>query len=930
MPSKNTYKSYETMSTPEKMKMMEAHAAESCDSESCDSMDAPIERGSRLKSHGFFGYPPYMALLLLMELCERFSFYGIRSVLAVYFTQQLGYTQSESTKIYHAYIVACYITPIIGGIIADQYWGKYKTILLLSIVYAAGNGVVSFASTLPQGSEGGSAQILFTFLGLGLVALGTGGIKPCVSAFCGDQLDPNDKVRRERFFTIFYACINLGAIVSSYLTPSLRQTSCMGKESCYPMAFGVPSILMFVALALFIAGSKLYIRNKVRSNVCTKFIKTVAGVNPNASRDFKRESARMIKIFKIILPMSIFWAVFDQAGSTFTYQAAQLDKSIIKPLRSILFMPSGWLLEDQIEAMNPIILLTLIPVFNVIIYPLISTVYKMTALRKMTLGLAINCLVCVFAGWLQLKIDQDFTYVMPEYNHNSKIANATFVFQVQYKQHYSGDEEHKNKWAEEQAHVNLHLRNMDLYDSDMFERPKNATIVANQLIRNNGVASPRYWSWHGDIERQRESITNPEDFQSRLSDKLSCSKAWRADLPHIEYTGHDRIDYASTKQERDVDADASRVFYNLPAGSFTKILIYPNGHMFPVDVPVERPKQGRSNLYFYTRQENVGTMCKHHGESFYKNRLFCKNDNDYSFEREEKYIPCIATDESSAELKKLTFEQNKTETDFTYSRCEIEGGEKGAERSKIAHIGYPAEKYEARADNLWFPEHHVGEVLPWAEGLTTEKRAAAKLYRTTFRIPLKSKCWYFKDRQNYSMQTTADFLEKGEEMDIGVNGIYSKVDFTNPTAEDYQPGETDFSPIVTDMQPLQYSVLWQMLLYFLSTSAEILISISGLEYSYAQAPKSMKAVASSLWLLPVTIGNVYVMYVSSFYYFKTHAYKIHRFNTVVAAFITVLYMWIASNYVTSEEEEEQEKERLKKEGELDESKADEFLFGEKH
>merc|ERR1712139_1587 len=104
---------------------------------------------------------------------------------------------------------------------------------------------------------------------------------------------------------------------------------------------------------------------------------------------------------------------------------------------------------------------------------------------------------------------------------------------------------------------------------------------------------------------------------------------------------------------------------------------------------------------------------------------------------------------------------------------------------------------------------------------------------------------------------------------------------------------------------------WQVLLYTLSTASEILISISGLEYTYAQAPMSMKAVVSSLWLLPVSLGNLVAQEV---YVFKCHAWKIHRFNTFFSIFGTLVYIWMAKRYKSVEEEEAEELKR--REGKL--------------
>lgn len=909
----NTYKSYDSMKmTPDgKSKMVEA--ADDCESSDyCSSKDEPMERGS-FKTGGFFGYPPYMILLLLMELCERFAFYGIRSVLAIFFTRQLGYTQSQGTMIYHGYIVACYTTPILGGIIADQYWGKYKTILVLSIVYALGNGVISIASAMTEKTMG---QQIFTFAGLGLVALGTGGIKPCVSAFCGDQLDPNDKPKREQFFTVFYMCINIGAMISSYMTPTLRQDPCMGKDTCYPLAFGVPSVLMFVSLILFIMGTKLYIKNKSRSNVFTQCVKTIAGVNPKATREFKLDSKRVVKIFKIIAPIFFFWAIFDQAGSVFTYQAGQLDKSIYSNLaRRILFMPEGWLQEDQIEAMNPIILLTLIPIFNVIIYPAVSTIWKLTALRKMSIGLFVNVIVCLFGWWFQKRIDKNFTYVYPEYNKKSSIASATFVFQVQYQK--DGPD---TTYMSDRAYTHLGFENMDAYDWDAFDGDaKNGNGVANELIRENGQYSPRFWTWFNNTDRQHESIVDADNYNSRLVDKLGCSKSWAKDLPHIKYTGHSDLKVKDTEWSTHDDyrgayfgkPQGSKFRGNekflFPAGKYTKVLIYPNGQLFLVDVPVLRPKQGRSYLNFYTQQKNVSS------KEYFWDKFYCQNTKNYEFKRVEDYTPC---------LERKGKDDVQTGPEYSKHQCESDGGKVGDTISKYYNLTMKNDKgekgdlpikYDKKngENDLYLPEAIYTPVPTWPLSMRTRLNNRSivddsKLYRTTFMIPLGSECW-LKDG---SKADSATFTEETA-INIGANAVYSMVDYTLPgEIKNSTENTTKWQETPTvDMTPLTEPVIWQFLLYLLCTSAEILISISGLEYSYAQAPQSMKSMVSSLWLLPVCMGNIYVMWLSSFYYFKTHAYKVHRFNAFLGTLVAIGYIFLSKAYVTSEDEAKAEEKR---------------------
>merc|ERR1712167_51768 len=142
------------------------------------------------------------------------------------------------------------------------------------------------------------------------------------------------------------------------------------------------------------------------------------------------------------------------------------------------------------------------------------------------------------------------------------------------------------------------------------------------------------------------------------------------------------------------------------------------------------------------------------------------------------------------------------------------------------------------------------------------------------------------------------------DLNIHTSGLYSIVDFESNSTKNKRNWAKRMNE---DVKALKHTFGWQFVLYCISTASEIMISVSGLEYTYAQAPKSMKAVVSSLWLLPVFLGNMYDIYMGTVIDFKRHAFKIHKFNVYFAIFATFVFMWIASKYVSAEEEEEERK-----------------------
>ncbi|GMR53790.1 hypothetical protein PMAYCL1PPCAC_23985, partial [Pristionchus mayeri] len=133
-------------------------------------------------------YPKAVFYVLGNEFCERFSFYGMRAILMVYFISEHGHSNSTALLLYHLFTCIAYLTPLLGSVIADSYLGRFKVIFYVSIFYVAGHAILSVGSihSLPLYLRFG-----MDYLGLLIIAICTGGIKPCVSAFAADQVPPS-------------------------------------------------------------------------------------------------------------------------------------------------------------------------------------------------------------------------------------------------------------------------------------------------------------------------------------------------------------------------------------------------------------------------------------------------------------------------------------------------------------------------------------------------------------------------------------------------------------------------------------------------------------------------------------------------------------------------------------------------------------------
>ncbi|XP_074155506.1 solute carrier family 15 member 1 isoform X1 [Sminthopsis crassicaudata] len=380
------------------------------------------------KSLSCLGYPVSIFFIIVNEFCERFSYYGMRAILVLYFQRFLGWDDNVSTAVYHTFIALCYLTPILGALIADSWLGKFKTIISLSIVYTLGQAVTAISSIndLSDSNHDGTPDnitlhVALSMVGLVLIALGTGGIKPCVSAFGGDQFEENQEKQRNRFFSIFYLAINAGSLISTIITPILRVQECgiHSKQACYPLAFGVPAALMAVALIVFVIGSSLYKKDQPQGNVMAEVANCIGFAIKNRfkhrSKEFpKREHwldwakekyderliaqiKMVVKVMFLYIPLPMFWALFDQQGSRWTLQATTMNGNF----GTIEIQP------DQMQTVNAILIVIMVPIVDAVIYPLIAKCgFNFTSLKKMTVGMFLASMAFVVAAIVQVQIDK--------------------------------------------------------------------------------------------------------------------------------------------------------------------------------------------------------------------------------------------------------------------------------------------------------------------------------------------------------------------------------------------------------------------------------------------------------------------------------------------------------------------------------------------
>jgi len=346
-------------------------------------------------------FPSQIRYIIGNEACERFSFYGMRAILVVFMTSNLMLAAEHAKFTYHLFVSGCYLTPLLGAYLSDRYLGKYKTILYLSILYCVGHLAIAVSET-PGG----------LYFGLFLIALGSGGIKPCVSAHVGDQFNDSNKGLLAKVYDVFYFSVNFGSFFSTLLTPILLVK--VGPS----WAFGIPGVLMAIATFVFWMGRHKFVHVPPTGNTGAKgfmpvFLYAVRNQKSRtADQDFfdvarakftasEVEAARAASsIFKVFITVSIFWALFDQQGSSWVLQAEKMNLNFL-----------GFKFEaSQIQALNPIMVMALIPAFSFGLYPLVQKLgISVTPLRKMATGMVIAAISYVSIGFIQVAIDSGQT-----------------------------------------------------------------------------------------------------------------------------------------------------------------------------------------------------------------------------------------------------------------------------------------------------------------------------------------------------------------------------------------------------------------------------------------------------------------------------------------------------------------------------------------
>ena len=743
--------------------------------------------------------PAGIPYILVNEAAERFAFYGTRCILTVFMTQYLlnssgllePMAPARAREWFHFFVSAVYFVPLVGALISDIYLGKFRTIILFSLVYCVG----VIALTVDHTRFG-------LALGLSLIAIGSGVIKPCVSANVGDQFGSTNKHLISKVYNWFYWSINLGAFVSNFFIPELLNY--FGPKYGPTVAFGIPAGLMILATVAFWLGRWKFVHIP-RAGIgfvkecfsgmgkliqipraALEFIKDCFNGRekfvhiPRAALEFVKDCfsgegpnaiLRLAVIYFFIAP---FWAIYDQMDSAWVLLATKLN------LR--------WLWHDwqpsQIVSANPLLILILIPVFSYVIYPSLNRLFRLTPLRKIGIGLFLITTPFAISGLLQTKIK----------------------------------------------------------GGDVFKYSSQSTIAGLEPVRLlDGLTDGTGWSSAGP-----PSPKEPAEVIISLRER----KAWR-----VSAIG---IDTATTLSEKEIIAEMDQLISDTMSRISTESQ---SPQSDALRRQVERLKTAVSEAARAAKEASRAAPRASRREASTK----------------------AAQDVATAALKELGMDPAVLDS-RTYAPREITAF-LGDFSGKLVPEPYfelpdanrPTDPAQYAVASGWTLLGHYTLDEPTPNAGVTVLKNFQPAPATHIMIQIDSN--YGADRVKLAEITVSTDQPVPADADASTAKLWPNVAAIGPTP----------------------SVGWMFLAYVLLTSAEILVSITCLEFSYTQAPIKMKSFIMAIFLLSISLGNIFTAIVNAVIASSGGASKLaganyYWFFIIVMLVTAILYIPVAARY----------------------------------
>ncbi|KAJ2832966.1 hypothetical protein GGI24_001025 [Coemansia furcata] len=361
-------------------------------------------------------------LVVVMELCERFAYYGASLMFSIYLQKILHQSKPQAVALNRVNQFMSYATTILGAVIADQWLGKFKTILIFASLYLVGLILLAISSA-DFSINGGFGLAGFCIAVFAFIGFGTGGIKSNVSSFMAEQIPlgykatktpgvyEDSKLTIERGFRYFYWSINLGSFIGQLICPQVA------KNKSYAMAFMIPAIMFFVGIIVFVSGSKKYVKKQPQGTVLTKVWRCMRYARKNKKEgqahwldgalgaenvewndEFVIGLQRSLRACKVFLFYPLYWALYNNMSDNFINQGLTMKRP-------------GWLSVDQLNVVNSLVLVISIPIFDNFVFPLLRRCgLRLGPIARITTGFAI-----VVCGFIYVTVLQKVIYTKGPY-----------------------------------------------------------------------------------------------------------------------------------------------------------------------------------------------------------------------------------------------------------------------------------------------------------------------------------------------------------------------------------------------------------------------------------------------------------------------------------------------------------------------------------
>lgn len=359
-------------------------------------------------------YPKIVYILIASMLCEHLCESGLKSVMALYFQIMLGLGESATTLALHSFNFLKYFAVLIGATLADSYLGKINMVFYSQLVYSWGAVLLAVSSYIKRDFP----SRIILILAMVLRVVGLGGILPCLIPLAADQISESegDKLVK-RLFIYYFFMVQICDMASVLLVPCMQEVPCFHLETCYPLAFGVPAALSIVSLVLFGAVHNMCHDVRPKQPIVIQGVQCVAHALRTKFKKRKIEKrdhwldyaddvfdehfidAVKCTLNVLSIPIPLYWSLYHQQATTWTMQASRMNNEL-GPIR---------ILPGQVQALCPVLLLILTPIFHSFLYNALSPTRLFSSLlRRMIVGGFLIATAFMLAFFVELGIEQSY------------------------------------------------------------------------------------------------------------------------------------------------------------------------------------------------------------------------------------------------------------------------------------------------------------------------------------------------------------------------------------------------------------------------------------------------------------------------------------------------------------------------------------------